>query len=155
VVVLNDQRPARLKGWSRTNYSGTKSYKQSLELKRFADNIAQTYALDVAQQWLIESLDVYCLVVRFKNDHTETLEKLRLDKKVRWVQKSNAFTLRSNSSINQFDNNLLSPPELSLPKSLNGSGARIAIVDSAIDLSHVDLAGKISKNLDLLHQWYS
>lgn len=153
VVVFNDPRPARLQGWSRNGYGKSQSnYSGDLELNRFGKNMASKYDMDLQDEWFIPSLGVYCLVVRFNSDQYETMTKLKSNKSVQWVQPSNEFELlNSKTSAKAAELNQQSiPKSLNLPHSIDGKGVTIAIIDSAVDESHQDLVGTISKNNDFV-----
>ncbi len=153
VIVFNDPRPARLQDWQSSGYSkGGSGYRSALELKRFANKEAKRYNLELTGQWYIESLSVYCLVVRFKGDAADTITALQANKKVQWVQPSNEFELLSSGltskkeGLKQETESSGSDVEISngLKKtrhSLDGAGVTVAIIDSAVDLSHQDFIG--------------
>ncbi len=150
VVVLDDPRPARLKGWQRGNYSSSGDYKSALELKRSGKKVARKYGLDVSAEWFIDSLDVYCLVVEIEHDAEQTLARLGQDKAVKWVQSSNRFDLMTTQRVNSNSQNLFTAPELSLPKSINGDGVVVAMVDSGVDDQHPDIKPAITANMDFV-----
>jgi len=152
VVVLSDPRPARLQGWVRTDYGkNSGDYRDSIELKRFGKKIVSKYDMELRDQWFIESLGVYCLVVRFNNDHAETLSELERNKSVQWVQPSNDFELFDNDSGNsQNVNSDDLAASAVLPDSADGEGIVIAIIDSAVDEDHQDLVGSIAKSDDFV-----
>ncbi len=154
VVVFDDPRPARLKGWSRGGYTKRGNYENSLELTRFGSRMANRYDFDLKDQWFIKSLNVYCLVVKFNGDQDETLNKLKEDKQVQWVQPSNEFQLLSAQPLTgsepgkpsfAVDENLKN-----LPSFVNGEGVVIAIVDSGVDNTHPDLSSAVQRNEDFV-----
>ncbi len=161
VIVLDDPRPARLKGWQRSQYSSSSGdYTQALELKRFGNRLAKRYDLELSAQWYIESLGVYCLIATFPKSESETLKKLELRDDVQWVQRSNDFVLLQEDSnldkgASQIDTTIASdfsdPAELSLPKSIDGSGVVVAMIDSAVDDEHKDLDGLVEINTDFVN----
>lgn len=153
VVVFSDPRPARLQGWVRGNYGKNNGdYRGALELERFGKNVVSKYDLELRDQWFIPSLGVYCLVVRFNRDQAETMSELKKSKQVQWVQPSNGFNLLNGDRQPKLKNaeekslNL----DLTLPKLIDGKGVVIAIVDSAVDDSHQDLAGSVDKKGDFV-----
>ncbi len=155
VIVLDDPRPARLKGWQRSEYSTSGDYNNALELRRFGNKIAKQHDLSISDQWLIESLGVYCLIAGFDGDEQSTLTKLHSDDKVQWVQSANTFGLQKTSNASDKDHaqlpaNLLDPPELRLPVEIDGKGITVALVDSAVDTNHPDLKGQIKENNNLV-----
>lgn len=149
VLVLDDPRPARLQGWVRRGYNKTSvDYRDSLELERFGKAVAVEYKMELRDQWFIPSLGVYCLVVRFNEDHEKTISQLKQNESVQWVQPSNEFELLSTprtSSQPEIAPNITTDLSSAIDNKVDGSGVVIAIVDSAIDDSHQDLAGQIDK----------
>lgn len=167
VIVLDDPRPARLQGWQRGNYSGSykgnQQYTGSLELERFGNSIAQRYDLELKQQWFIESLAVYCLIVEFNGQTSTTLKQLKQDEQVQWIQPSNDFKLLSSSSdkplssteqnqnlSQQNSSNSKGGSLSSIPESINGQGVVIAIIDSAVDEEHRDLSHAVRQRADFV-----
>jgi len=153
VLVFDDPRPARLQGWLTGGYGkSSDDYRSALELKRFSKEVVSQYNMKLHDQWFIPSLGVYCLVVSFNSDQDETISKLQKNKAVQWVQPSNEFKLlnerRRPSSLSA--EKQLTSLEEKLPSLIDGQGVVIAIVDSAVDTSHQDLAGVISDNGDFV-----
>jgi len=152
VVVLEDPRPSRLQGWVRNGYSKSSGdYRGALELKRFGKKIGAKYSLELRDEWFIPSLGVYCLVVKFNGDQDKTISYLKKDKSVQWIQPSNNFNLlnapNGTSTISQpgvIQNNEHSLKSNNLGDA-DGAGVVIAIIDSAVDISHPDLKGQISQ----------
>ncbi len=154
VVVLDDPRPKRLQGWQRTGYRGSSNYRNAVELKRFGGRLAKNYNLALKDQWLIESLGVYCLIVEFNDDESETIAALEKLDGVQWVQPSNEFKLLSASSesaggVGNEDLRIESTNPI-IPSSVNGDGVKIAIIDSAVDQTHPDIAPAIESSDDFV-----
>jgi len=152
VVVFSDPRPARLQGWVRPNYGKSSGdYQSSIELERFGRKVVSKYDMELRDQWFIQSLGVYCLVVRFNDDHDETISKLKKDKAFQWVQPSNEFVLFNDGQTYKSEAELPNViTDTELPESMDGNGVVIAIIDSAVDAKHKDLAGSIKKNDDFV-----
>ncbi len=154
VVVFDDPRPARLQDWLASGYSKNGGgYRASLELKRFSKKQANRYNLDLRDQWFIESLSVYCLVVRFNGDAKQTVAALKSNKRVQWVQRSNEFRLLSSAKDtqrNELDRRSPNTSELNANVSADGAGVIVAIIDSAVDGSHRDFAGARNKSVDFV-----
>jgi len=126
VVVLDDPRPKRLQGWQRTGYRGGNNYRSAVELKRFGGRLAKDYNLALKDQWLIESLGG-----------------------VQWIQPSNEFRLLSSAGgvAEPLNSKLMGE---SLDSSITGEGVTIAIIDSAVDRTHSDLAPAVELSQDFV-----
>ncbi len=153
VVVLNDPRPARARGWLSNNYQDSASYQNSLELKRFGRRVARKHGLVLKDQWLIESMGLYCLIVNFKDNSEQALQALLSDKRVEWVQESNEFKLLASEEGGNAEamHSFTASSSLSkIPADVDGSGVVIAIIDSGVDSDHPDLAPAIKLNTDFV-----
>lgn len=143
VVVIEDPRPQRLQGFQVSGYS-SKHYNSSRVFKRTATKLAKEYGFKIQQEWFIESIGAYCLIVKFDNDVEARIAALKNNDRVRWVQASNEFkTLESN---NDHSGNMSRGTNLSVPKSLTGRGVRIGLIDSGISSSHPLLRDAILDN---------
>ena len=157
VVVLSDPRPARLQGGSGEGYSSS-DYNGALELKRIGLKFAQKNGLKLKQEWFIESLSVYCLIVEFTENTEQTLEALKKNKSVEWVQESNDFELlnkqvKSDEQEVAGDFNKLiepSPSKQFEQLDYDGQGIVIAMIDSGIDDNHQDLSHAIKGMADFV-----
>ncbi|MEL6226288.1 MAG: S8 family serine peptidase [Pseudomonadota bacterium] len=156
VVVLDDPRPPRRRGWSSgSGYGGQYAYDQDPALKRLAERIAEDYAVDVEDQWPIRRLGVHCLVVKIDENLEQVLDNLRADARVQWVQPLNEFS--GMTAIQSVDD-----PYRELQPSLDamhisavretatGRGVTIAIIDSGVETDHPDLAHAVIANEDFV-----
>jgi len=152
VVVLENPRPERLQGWQRDEYTSGGSYSGALDLKRAGRRIANLHDLVIKAEWFIESLNVYCLIASFNQSEQKTLDSLRKSKSVKWVQASNNFESTKTSKQDKDIGALFNPPELRLPKSVNGAGAVVALIDSAVDVNHPDIKQGVIENIDFVNR---
>lgn len=150
VIVFDDPRPARLRGWQTSSYSKQNSYRNSLALKRFGKKMASKHGMELRDQWFIASLGVYCLVVRFNGDDQKMIKLLEENELVQWVQPSNEFKLLSNKIVGFDDSLKRSLAPAFLTSGVNGSGVTIAIIDSAVDAGHQDFSNAINKRNDFV-----
>ena len=153
VVVLKDPRPARLQGWQSSKYRTSANYKSGLELKRIGSRFAKKNGLKLKQEWFIDSLSVYCLIVEFTEDTNTTLSKLENNKMVEWVQKSNDFELLGTTKEQkkiETASFLKEKKSNALPFNYDGSGTVIAIIDSRTDMQHQDLMHAVKSVTDFV-----
>lgn len=143
VVVLEDPRPQRLQGFQVSGYS-SKHYKSSRVFKRTATKLAKEYGFKIQQEWFIESIGAYCLIVRFDTDVEAKISALKSNTLVRWIQASNEF--KTLETIDKQTGNISRETTLSIPKSLTGRGVKIGLIDSGISSSHPLLRNAISDN---------
>lgn len=162
IVVLNDSRPERLKGWARSgSYQGSSDY-NSLSLDRLAESILSEKPVKLVTQWPIESINVHCLVVTIPKRHQDSvIAELELDKRVKWVQPFNRFSVLA-EKLSFYDPRNSSDPygplqtsfELlnlsQLDEGISGSGVSIAVVDSGIAQEHPDIHHAITENIDFV-----
>ena len=148
VLVFDDPRPARLRGWVSNGYGRSASnYQNSPELKRFSKRVASKYKLNLQDEWFIPSLGVYCLVVSFRDGDAKTLQDLKTNKHLLWVQGSNEFDLLKSAPVEAtVEKQLATQDDPSF--GLDGFGVSVAIVDSSVDTSHQDLIGALHKKHD-------
>ena len=148
VVVLRDPRPARLQGWNSNRYRNQASYNTS-DFKRIGTKFAKKNGLKLKQEWFIETLAVYCLIVEFTGDTESTLNALEKNDSVEWVQKSNDFKLLSAENIT-IDKDMPVTQKDRKHMNYNGQGTVIAIIDSGVDKLHQDLSHAIKNTSDFV-----
>lgn len=155
VVVLDDPRPPRRRGWaSGVGYGGRFAYEQDPTLARLARAIAKDHDVSVSDQWPVRALGVHCLVVEIDGDAEPVLAALRADPRVRWVQPLNGFELLEGAARADPYRHL--QPALDalnvapLRETVTGRGVTIAIVDSGVETDHPDLRHAILASDDFV-----
>ena len=83
------------------------------------------------------------------NKVESTLKKLSENKRIAWVQPSGEFNLLNNQSPETVAPSLGYQP-IELPISSDGNGIRIALIDSAVDNQHTDIAKAIEHSEDFV-----
>jgi len=166
VVVLDDPRPERLKGWSRgSGYSGAGRYDDDLALNRLTNSILENMPVELVAQWPIKSINVHCLVVNIPEAYRiSIIQKLESDTRVKWVQTYQTFEGKSlDFKLVQADNShYQTDPYLRLQttfKQLNieeisqfltGQGVTIAMIDSGVESDHPELNHALIEQLDFV-----
>ena len=140
IVVLNDPRSQRQKGWTGgVGYKQHKNYRKDPKLSKLTRRIVQDFKLELQEQWPIESLNVHCLIVKIEQN-SELITELEKDHRVLWVQKYQFFEGASSQQETPTPGENVSL--LNLPKiqsGITGKGIHVAIVDSSVDRKHDDL----------------
>ncbi len=152
IVVLDDTRPERRRGWSSgVGYSGNFNYADDPKLARLARSIAEDYALEVTRQWPIRALGVHCVVVRVESARASVLDELRDDQRVRWVQPLQEFEgLGTSDPYRHLQGSLDIMNVAPLHTQFTGHGIRIAMIDSGVEHNHPDLEHALSANVDFV-----
>ena len=152
IIVLKDPRPDRRRGWSSgVGYSGSYNYASDPQLKRLANTIANDYEVSVTRQWPIRALKVHCVVVRIDPDDVDTLDAIRRDKRVEWVQPLQEFEgLGEPDPYRHLQGSLEIMNVAPLHASYSGNGVRIAMIDSGVEHDHPDIAHALSGNVDFV-----
>ncbi|MCW9015535.1 MAG: S8 family serine peptidase, partial [Kangiellaceae bacterium] len=111
VVVLNDTRSERRKNARGVGYGLPRNYRNDLALKRIKKDFSEQYSLEVVADWPINSLSVYCLVVKLpdsilkpKHGANNLLKSIEKDPRVKWLQPLNQFEALSSTSHGQTSN---------------------------------------------------
>src|SRR5262245_5287784 len=111
-------------------------------------DLERDYALTRIDGWPIEPLDVYCAVmqVRTRAQVDDTLARIAHDPRVRLAQPMQTFAVHGASYNDpyfslQYGANSLEL--LQMHQRATGDGIHIALIDTGVDRSHPDLAGRI------------
>jgi len=141
-------------GATGSRYGGG-DYRVGQGARREAHRIASTYSLRPIESWPIKPLAMYCVVYEITNGRpvTEVLAALAKDTRVLLAQPLQEFHTLSdppaagvvyNDPLYDLQTNL---PALGIARAhlrTQGEGVRIALIDTGVDTSHPDLAGRIA-----------
>ena len=142
------------------DYDARNTYTVSPAARAAARAIATTHKLREVSSWPILSLGVHCLVFELPEGASRLamLDTLRHDQRVESAQPLQTFdTLTTptpsatyNDPYQRLQQNLQT---LGIPQAhewSRGEGINIAVIDTAVDAAHPDLAGRISRQQSFL-----
>ncbi|HET7809148.1 MAG TPA: S8 family serine peptidase [Steroidobacteraceae bacterium] len=141
-------RPAAVGGTAH-GYGTTSNYRVSASATATIRELARAYSLTLVSEWPIEQLQMHCVLFRIPPGTTReaVIEKLHADKRVLIVQPLNEFESATGSPA--FDDpyarlqaNVRALDVAEAHHISRGTGVRVAIIDTGVDTSHPDLAGR-------------
>jgi hypothetical protein len=134
-------------------YSGD-GYRVSQSAEQLSRSVASDYALREVASWPIRELAMHCVVFEITSGRpaAEVLAALARDPRVALAQPLHEFhTLSSPPSAPPYNDPLFdlqsNLPALGIPEAhrrAQGAGVRVALIDTAVDSRHPDLAGRIA-----------
>jgi len=155
VTLRNDTAPSMPRAGSTVRgYEPPPSYSLAPATRASAQAVATTYGLREVTAWPIGLLGIHCIVYELPAgaNREAALERLRRDKRVESAQPYQSFSTLTNDT-----GTATGDPYRPLQKNLDimdvtgahlwsrGEGVRVAIIDTGIDTTHPDLAGRVVK----------
>jgi hypothetical protein len=135
-------------------YSANSGHDQRLGV---ASQLAERHGLSLVTDWAMPALGVDCYVMALppSRDPAEVAQVLSRDGRVAWVQPMNLFRAQAQAPAQTEPLYRLQPAaelwHLSTLHGLaQGRGVKVAVVDSAVDVNHPDLAGQLAGSENLV-----
>lgn len=159
VALRNQNAPAIPRAGSTVrSYDAPVSYSLSPATRASARTLAAAHKLREVASWPIGLLGVHCVVFELPGDTTreDVLMRLRRDPRVESAQPYHSF--RTLGSAARTGNDPYRPLQRNLDVMnvtgahawSRGEGVKIAVIDTGIDATHPDLAGRVARQTDFV-----
>jgi len=152
-TLRNDTAPSIPRAGSTVRgYEPPPSYSLAPATRASAQGVASTFGLREIAAWPIGLLGIHCIVYELPAgaNREATLERLRRDKRVETAQPYQSFSTLTNDTgvatgdpYRPLQRNLDIMDVTGAPLWSRGEGIRVAIIDTGIDTTHPDLAGRV------------
>ena len=158
LVTLEENHPPPLRrpGSSSSGYVDTSGYTVSERTRRTASRLARDYDLEQRQGWPIRPLDIYCVVYEVPAELPieEVIAHLSQDARVESVQPMQRFEVQSSydDPYVGMQHGMAATRVWDAHAWTAGRGVTVAVVDTAIDDEHPDLAHNIVLSRDFVAQ---
>lgn len=131
-------------------YEAPSSYAIAPATRANAKAVAAAHGLREVSAWPIGLLGIHCIVFELPQDadRTQVLERLRRDRRVESAQPLQSFRTLSSASNDPYrglQRNLDVMGVAGAHSWSRGEGVRVGIIDTGVDGTHPDLAGRIVK----------
>ncbi|MBM0104670.1 S8 family serine peptidase [Steroidobacter sp. S1-65] len=132
-------------GSSPRDYGSAMQYAIAPRTRATARELATRYRLTPVREWPISQLRVHCIVYRMDpgESQSDLLRRLRDDARVESAQPLNSFGTLSGTYNDPYAGLQRSLPAMGVPQAhtwSRGKGVSIAVIDTAVDINHPDLA---------------
>jgi subtilisin family serine protease len=148
VITLHntDTMPSPRAGSSPREYASATQYAIAPRTRATAREIASQYKLKPVREWPITQLRVHCIVYQMGlgESQADLLRRLRSDSRVESAQPLNSFDTLGTSYNDPYAGLQRNLSAMGVPQAhawSRGKGVSIAVIDTAVDVKHADLAG--------------
>ncbi len=148
VVAVQNVPVAPLRAGSTQRAYNAGQYAVSASAQGDLQALARDYQLQALSQWPIELLEMHCalFVIPAGINRDTLLTRLQSDQRVQLAQPLNIFETQSTPSVDPYAAMQTGMQEMQLDaahKQSQGRGVRVAVIDTGMDSTHPDLAGRI------------
>jgi hypothetical protein len=148
VITLQNTEamPSPRAGSSPRDYGSAMQYAVAPRTRSMARELATQYKLKSVREWPITQLRVHCIVYQISagESQSDLLRRLRSDSRVESAQPLHSFDTLSGTYNDPYAGLQRSLPAMGVPQAhawSRGKGVSIAVIDTAVDTKHADLAG--------------
>ncbi len=155
LTVPQDAAAIALTGPPGKRYLRRRGYRASPTVDRTLDQIAMEHELQRVEGWPIRSLGVYCEVLEVADSESveAIIQQLSSDPRVDLVQRMNIFETLASRYDDPYGEMQSAVLDLGVEQAhslATGRGVTVAVIDSAVDTAHPDLAGRVTLSRDLV-----
>jgi hypothetical protein len=148
VITLynTETMPSARAGSSPRDYGSAMQYAVAPGTRATARELATYYRLKPVREWPITQLRIHCIVYQMDDGESQAdlLRRLRSDARVESAQPLNSFDTLSGTYNDPYAGLQRSLPAMGVTQAhawSRGKGIRIAVIDTAADVTHPDLVG--------------
>lgn len=156
VTVRNATPPLTARaGSTMRGYDGASRYTVGNSARSAVNALASAHHLREISSWPIAALGIHCVVFELPANEAAAavIERLRRDSRVESAQPLQSFATQGSSNqgagyndpYRDLQGSLVTMNVLSAHRWSRGARVRIAVIDTGVDTSHPDLAGRIAE----------
>jgi subtilisin family serine protease len=144
-------------GSSARSYEAAPGYRTTVRTKELAQQLGRDYGLKVVAEWPIQALGVHCVVFEVADAGVrgDVIDRLEHDRRVESVEPMQLFSVEGRIGGDPYRDLQHGFAALGLEEAhrwASGQGVRVAVIDTGVDVSHPDLAGRVGTARDFVDE---
>jgi len=144
-------------GSSARNYEAVPGYRATVRTQKLARQLGRDYGLKVVGEWPILALGVHCVVfaVADAGMRGDVIDRLAQDRRVESVEPMQLFSVQGRGGGDPYRGLQHGFAALGLEEAhrwASGQGVKVAVIDTGVDVSHPDLAGRVRTARDFVQE---
>ena len=149
--------PSPRAGSSPRDYGSATQYAVAPRTRSMARELAAQYKLKPVREWPITQLRVHCIVYQMNagESQSDLLRRLRSDSRIESAQPLHSFGSLTSTYNDPYAGLQRNLSAMGVPQAhawSRGKGVSIAVIDTAVDIKHADLAGSHIKSRNFTGQ---